>query len=238
MDEARLPASIRSYLRQDLGAFLFGHTAPDVQVVSGQPRQDTHFFDLPICAGDPPAWERLLAAYPPLSQAEKLPVGQAIFLAGYLCHLQADWLWIQQVFAPVFGPGCNWGSVPHRLYLHNVLRAYLDRMLLPSLLNGRASAFGQAAPASWLPFVADRHLCDWQEYLAGQLQPGAVVQTVELFAARQGIPTVEFDRLLSSEQRLDELIFVRLPRQHLARYRQALIEANIQLLQGYLGWIG
>ena len=53
-----LPEPINQFLRMRRCEFMFGNTAPDVQVVSGQARQETHFFNLPILAGDRPAWEQ------------------------------------------------------------------------------------------------------------------------------------------------------------------------------------
>lgn len=238
LSRADLPEPVRTFLHPNRGAFLFGNTAPDVQVVSGQPRELTHFFDLPIRAEDNPPWKRALLAFPALAGPENLPPAQAAFLAGYLCHLQADWLWILQIFAPVFGPECRWESFTHRLYLHNVLRAYLDRLILPGLKNGVAASVGSASPFRWLPFVQDTFLYKWRDFLAGQLQPGAIVRTVEVFAARQGIPPEIYDRLISSEEQMDAEIFARLPRQDLESYRQTLVEANLQFLQEYLGRIG
>jgi hypothetical protein len=70
--------------------------------------------------------------------------------------------------------------------------------------------------------------------LAQQLQPGAVVQTVEVFAARQGISPQAYYRLLTSEEKMDAEVFARLPRENLDLYRKQLIEDNIRLLKGYL----
>ncbi|HEX9090149.1 MAG TPA: hypothetical protein VF831_01600 [Anaerolineales bacterium] len=62
--------------------FLFGNTAPDVQVVSGQSRQQTHFFNLPIQEGDPVPWELIQSEYPQLANPQGLPERQSTFLAG------------------------------------------------------------------------------------------------------------------------------------------------------------
>ena len=67
-----LPEEVRQFLQASRCVFLFGNTAPDVQVVSGQPRQLTHFFNLPIQTGDPPAWELLLSDYPQLAEARTI----------------------------------------------------------------------------------------------------------------------------------------------------------------------
>lgn len=229
-----LPAGIRSSLEAERGAFLFGNTAPDVQVISRQPRQDTHFFDLPLRSAARPPWQQILKAYPSLAEVRQMPPAQVAFLAGYLCHLQADWLWVKDIFVPVFGLRSPWGTFPQRLYLHNVLRAYVDRQILPGLTNGTCTSLAEATPRGWLPFVEDEHLRQWRDSLVGQLRPQASIQTVEVFAARQGIPPVEFYRLLDSEEEMERQVFARIPRRSLDEYRRILIDENVELLKAYL----
>lgn len=229
-----LSPAVRRFLAGQRSAFLFGNTAPDVQVISGQERQATHFFTLPIRPDSQLAWERMLATYPSLAQPASLPGAQAAFLAGYLCHLQADWLWIRDIFLPTFGPTRPWGTFPQRLYLHNVLRAYLDLRVLPDLPPETGQRLGEVRVEGWLPFTQDGYLSEWRDFLAGQLQPGAGARTVEVFAARQGLSPQEFLQLLESEQRMDEEVFSHLRRSQLAAYRQRLIEWNLQLLPAFL----
>lgn len=226
-----LASNARRVLEQYQCEFIFGHTAPDVQVISGQEREVTHFFILPIQKGSPLPWELILEANPSLRYFGQLPPAQASFLAGYLCHLQADWFWIRDVFAPIFGPTCSWGTFPERLYLHNVLRAYLDQQVYKTSPDGISTCLCQVSPVHWLPFVEDHYLGEWQDFLTLQLQPGAVAQTVEVFAARQGIEPDEFYHLIDSEERMDEEVFVHLPRQKLDRYRQSLVVENLKLLR-------
>jgi hypothetical protein len=235
-----LPETVRTRLMDQRGAFLFGNTAPDVQVVSGQERHATHFFKIPIRPGSQLPWSRMLSAYPQLARPGVLPGAQAAFLAGYLCHLQADWFWIQLIFAPVFGPDCPWGTFPDRLYLHNVLRSYLDMQVLPDLPARTAGRLKGVQPEDWLPFVEDRHLLEWRDYLARQLEPGAAAQTVEVFAARQGISPEEFYQLLESEERMEAQVFSHLPRSLLKLYRRQLVELNLRSLDSYYdgdGWL-
>lgn len=229
-----LPAEIHELLGQQRAAFMLGNTAPDVQTISGQLRVATHFFDLPILPDSPHAWQLMLASYPRLAQADRLPAPQAAFLVGYLCHLQADWLWITDIFTPIFGPGVNWLTFKQRLYLHNVLRAYLDRQILPDLLPATGDYLSHATPQDWLPFVEDRHLCQWRDWLAEQLCPGCEPQTVTVFAVRHGLPEEDFYLLLASEEKLEEEIFTHLPRRRLGDYRNRLVEANLYLLASYL----
>jgi hypothetical protein len=228
-----LSAAAQELIRSNRPAFLLGNTAPDVQTVSGQTRQATHFFDLPIQPGAPVPWEQMLNEFPALAQPARLAPAQVAFLAGYICHLQADWMWVLDIFLPVFGPDAAWKNFGQRLYLHNVLRAYLDRQILGELGNGTASSLNRATPQTWLPFVADRHLAAWRDFLSSQLKPGAAVQTVEVFASRQGIAPEAYYRLLDSQARLDEEIFSHLPPESLITYRSQLLAENLRFIEEY-----
>jgi hypothetical protein len=231
-----LPEPIRKFLQTWYCEFLFGNTAPDVQVISGQPRFVTHFFNLPIRAGDQPAWELFLSEQPKLAMAEGLPTSQAAFLAGYLCHLQADWLWVNDIFAPFFGPRCSWATFHQRLFYHNVLRTYLDQHILMELSAGMDACLSQVEPEGWLPFVQDRYLVELRNLLYPQLKPGAVFQTVEVFSSRQGISPTEYYALLASQERMQQEVFEHLPPGLIQGYRHRVIDENIDLLSDYLAF--
>jgi hypothetical protein len=229
-----LPHEIRHFLELHRGPFLLGHTSPDVQSISGQQREITHFFTLPVQRQARTPWEHIFTDFPVLDQVEMLSGAQIAFLAGYLCHLQADWYWADGIFTPVFGPRAAWADFRQRLYLHNVLRAYLDRQALNSLNGSTRTDLASTAPKDWLPFVKDQHLYAWRDWLTAQLNPGAEAETVEVFAARQGISSADYYLLLDSEADMDREIFSRLPRQNLAHYRQLLLEENVLVLQNYV----
>jgi hypothetical protein len=218
----------RDLLVRHWGGFLFGCTAPDVQVVSGQDRRATHFFDIPIQAGAEVPWSVMFHHHPELSSS--LPGEQAAFIAGYVCHLLADWRWVLEIFAPTFGPGARWENFGRRLYLHNVLRAYLDHQLLSQIDPQTASALKQVTSDNWLPFVQDRYLRQWRDLLYPQLYPGAAIATVEVFAARQQVEPEAYYQLLASEQRMEDEVFSRLPRQQLEAYRQRLLDESAVIL--------
>jgi hypothetical protein len=231
-----LPDGIRQYLQAARCEFLLGNSAPDVQVISGQTRENTHFFRIPTQPGDQPAWEVLLAQYPNLATAEGLPSPQAAFIAGYLCHLQADWRWIKQIYAPVFGPGCTWGTFNERLYYHNVLRAYLDQKILPSLEAGMDVCLHQVKVDGWLPFVESHCLNEWRDFLVTQLRPGALTKTVEVFSLRQGISAPEYYALLGSEERMQGEVFGHVSLAQVEDYQQSVLEDNVGLLSDYLAF--
>jgi hypothetical protein len=232
-----LSDNTRILLQQQRGAFLLGNTAPDVQTISGQARLETHFFDLPLHRNDMLPWVKIFRAYPGLEGEHLHSQAQAAFVAGYLCHLQADWLWVKDIFAPAFGLHSTWQTFERRLYLHNVLRSYLDRELYTGLGNGVRSNMERIQPSSWLPFVQDMHLVEWRNFLTGQLQPGAEARTVEVFAVRQGIPQRAYYELLESEERMEAEVFSHIPRPMLVDYRSRLIDENLRILIAYTGSI-
>lgn len=118
--------------------------------------------------------------------------------------------------------------------MHNVLRAYFDNHVMKTLASGREICFQQISPFHWMPFIQDEHLREWRSFLAQQLHPGGTVQTVEVFAERQGLPPEEFYSLLNSEERMEKEVFIYFPRELLAEFRQGLLETNIKFLNGYL----
>jgi hypothetical protein len=231
-----VPEPAGQFLRKYCSEFLFGTTAPDVQVVSRQRREATHFFSLPILPGARSAWVEFITRYPPLASAIKQQSAHAAFLAGYLCHLQADWLWVKDIFIPTFGLRAAWGSFHQRLYYHNVLRAYLDLQILSRLPQGIGASLDEVTPQAWLPFVKDFYLTRWRQMLSAQLQPDAAIQTVEVFSSRQGTSAAEFYALLGSEERMQSEVFAHFPLERVESYRKQVLADNIRLLSDSLAF--
>ncbi len=234
LTDESLPEEIRQLLTGNPSAFLLGHVAPDVQVVLGQKRKETHFFRLPVAENDTTPWEKIYQTYPELTPARVGSSTHAAFIAGYFCHLQADWAWAIEVFEPIFGRDATWGQRRKRLYLHNVLRSYLELQVLEHLNGFTRQGLEQAVIKNWLPFTQDKHLRTWQGFLVDQLKPGAKIRTVEVFASRQGISPADYYKLLDSEQNLETEIFSHLPRSRLDTYRNEVIQENIVFLKNYL----
>ena len=231
-----LPASLRAYLTEQHCAFFFGKTVPDVQTLSGQPRPDTHFYRVPLKDTTAP-WEHMFKHYPDLAHAEQLSPEKAAFIAGYICHLQADVIWIMDLFVPYFLPRLAKGGRRQMGYLHNVLRAYLDEQIYLELQNEVGFCLSGVHPDGWLPFVEKQYLYDWRDFIAQQLMPGAAPQTVEVFAARSQMTPDEFLLLLRSEERMEQELFSFVPRHVLVEYRDKLVAENIKLLSSYLAGI-
>lgn len=213
-------------------AFLFGNTAPDVQTLSGAARSATHFFDMPVTQA-PRAVLSLLQAHPQLA-APGLSSAQRAFVAGYLAHLALDELWLREIFQPVFGPEAGWEDFGERLFLHNVLRTYLDERDRPLLPASMAALLAAAEPAGWLPFASDTDLCSWRNFLVQQLQPGATAQTVAVFAQRMGRTPQEFEALLGSPAELHARIFSRISESQLDGFQSRAASLCKQVVDDFL----
>ena len=229
-----LVEEVRVLLDVQRGAFLLGNIAPDVHMTSGQSRQSTHFFALPLHRDSSHPWDLMLTRNPSLMPRIHLSQEQIAFIVGYLCHLQADWLWVLDIFLPIFGSQCGWDTFKHRLYLHDVLRAYLDKQILSGLSPDIPRILGEVEPHKWVPFIEDLHLVEWRDYLSDQLAPGAIALTVEVFAIRHRIPPDQYHHLIRSERLMDNEIFIHLPRRRLQEYREKLLEMNLCLLNDYM----
>jgi hypothetical protein len=232
-----LPAAVRTRLDRDpavRGAFFFGHIAPDVQVVSRQPRESTHFFRVPP-TNSRPGYLHMLDRHPWMRRPGRLAEAHAAFLTGYISHLLLDEVWVREIFRPIFGPEQTWGDWHERLLLHNVLRAWLDRRDLRQLGAGLGVLLRGARPDCWLPFASDGDLRRWRDLVAEQFEPGAPVRTVEIFARRSEVPPEEFLALLDPDV-MRARIFTHVAPARLEQfYHQALAE-TLDLTRRY--WAG
>lgn len=226
-----LTPAARRLLSRERGPFFLGHTAPDVQTVSGQRRDETHFYTLPRTSTIP-SYQALFAAHPELARPERLPSAQAAFLAGYIAHLLLDELWLEMVFTPYFEIGE--GSHRQRVFLHNVLRTWLDQRDQQRLNRDTIEALRQAEPRQWLPFVSDEHLRAWRDWLIEQLESGQEVQTAEVFAQRMDVSVEEIEAILTSPQRMQKEVFGIIPEAILQSFHDVGYSRSIELVNGYL----
>jgi hypothetical protein len=227
-----LSISTRRHLTQQRGPFLLGHTAPDVKTVSGQRREACHFYTVPR-ASDRPACDALFDAYPALARVEALPRSQAAFIAGYIAHLVMDEVWLGDVFERYFLQ--DWGPLRERLFLHNVLRTWVDSRDQAKLNGNVAQDLREAEPHDWLPFVDDRNLCVWRDWLVEQLTCGQHMQTAEVFARRMGVPAGEVEAVARSPQQMEKRVFRYVPRSALASFRETVYVRSITLVDSYIG---
>ena len=231
--DSTLPGAIRDRLLEQRGAFLFGNTAPDVQTVSGQLRETTHFFDIPLRSNEPAHLE-MFKLFPALARPRSSSAAHAAFIAGYICHLMLDVLWIRDIYQPRFGPKANWATSHNRVVYHNILRAWCDQNDQRRLQNDTGASLASVQPDDWLPFTPDRYLIDWRNVLADQFQPGASIRTIEVFAARNHEPPEKFRRVLDSPAEMGAHIFAHASRQDIEMFYQSGHDRMAELISDYL----
>jgi hypothetical protein len=233
LDDSTLPGAIRQRLIAQRGAFLFGNTAPDVQTVSGQLREATHFFVIPWTRAPQPH-KAMFGLHPYLGFPQRRPMDHAAFIAGYICHLWLDVLWVRDIYLDGFGPHVHWGAhLRERHVYHNILRAWCDRHDQAQLNGSIGTALAAAQPIEWLPFTADPYLIQWRDTLAEQFQPGASIRTVEVFAERGGVPPEKFHQVLDSPDEMEQHIFAHAAREKIEKFYRDGYEQMAELIVEY-----
>jgi len=226
-----LPARVSCLLNEQRGAFLLGNTGPDVQTVSGQAREETHFYAIPRTSRRP-AYQTLVAAHPQLVRVDELPASQVAFVAGYVAHLTLDEIWLEDVFLRYFSG--DEGSWRERAFAHNVLRTWMDAQARRKVDDTVIVALKNAALDGWLPFVADEHLRQWRDWLIEQLAPGHHVQTAEVFARRMGVSAGEIEAMLRSPEQMEAQVFRRIPRAALRAFHDEGLKRSVAVIKRYV----
>jgi hypothetical protein len=224
--------AVRRLVEQEWPAFYLGSVAADVQTVSHVPRDQTHFYGLPP---DPhrPVHEVMFSQHPSLAEAGRLPPAQAVFVAAYAAHLMLDVRWYWEVLTPYF-INAEWGEHRHRFLVHNTLLTYLDQIAMAGLPANADETLAAAEPACWLPFVDDADLTCWRDMLVEQLRPGAMSQTVEVYARRLGMTAADFAANLRDPAWMDEQVFHNVPLARVQAMLEGAVGQSIELIQDYL----
>ncbi len=229
--QGTLSLTARRLVDQHRGAFLLGHTAPDVKTISGQNRQATHFYSVPR-ASDHPAYQVLFDTHPGLADHGELSPAQTAFIAGYIAHLLLDERWLADVFEPCFMG--DWGSRAERMFLHNVLRTWVDARDQQRLDRSVPHALREAEPEDWLPFVDDRMLRRWRDWLAEQLAPGNGMETAAVLAPRVGARAEEMMSVAGSSEQMEHRVFRHISRPALQAFRDTSQRHCVRLVNWYI----
>ena len=221
-------------LHDEAGAFYLGNIAPDAQNIAGLSRESTHFFEVPL-RDSTPAWDTMFNQYPSLTETATLTPPQHAFLAGYICHLAVDQMWIANIFDPVFVDEAKWENPRERFFIHNVLRIYLDELDRPALAtHGVGASLLKAQPDHWLPFLTDAALAQWRDFVAEQLLEGGAAQTLEVFAKRMNRPPHDFESLLHSPTQMSERVFHFVSIESLNHFRRQAFARSRAVIAEYL----
>ena len=229
----RADGRLKRLLEQEWSAFYMGSVAADFQTICDIPRAETHFYDMPP-APDDKAYPLMLANYPELAQVAALPDDKAVFVAAYCVHLMLDLLWFREVLVPYFVEAPEWGDFPTRRLVHHILLAYLDNLAENTLPETSADVLAAAQPHQWLPFAADVDLVNWRDMLVAQLQPGAISQTVQIYADRLQMSPDEFEERLQDPEWVEAQVFTNIPVTEVQAKLKAAVPHSIDIIKDYL----
>jgi hypothetical protein len=231
--DVALPKVERDFLEGHLPAFYLGNVAPDYQTISSIPREKTHFYSLPP-ASDADACRTMLSEYPQLNYTAGLSPANAVFIAAYCSHLLLDLLWYREILIPVFlGPG-DWDDHRHRFIVHNTLLTYLDKQAFDSLPDSAPKTLSAAEPDGWLPFASNADLDSWRDFLVPQMEPGAALYTVEIYASRLAMSTEEFSENLDRAEWMEEHVFSRVELDSVLDLLSTAVGSSVNLIGNYL----
>jgi len=228
-----LPAQLREFLHQEIGPFLLGTTAADVQSITGQGRVETHFYRLSQGRDGSPA-DEMLRLYQELAHPEELPSARAAFITGYLVHLAWDEIWAWDIFVPFYRDGQQWPDRKSFSVHHNALRVWLDRTAYAGLRDNTEipGLLRETASDHWLPFAPDWALAQWRDWLAEQLEDPSLIQTVAVFAERLHVPVPRLEAIVA-EMTAGTYATVPGIEAALASYRAAALAESLHMVLRY-----
>lgn len=183
-------------------AFLLGAISPDVRVVSGHAREDTHFIPIPPPEGVL-AQDVMLVTWQELQPGSVRESAHAAFVAGYIAHLIMDQTWLDTVVMPgLFIDGIEWGTGHPNWRLYGILMTYLEYRGAQRLPPHITPLLAQASPNRWLPFVEDRHLIQWRDHVVQTIQTDGARRTSQIFARSCGLSAEALEAIVLSEERM------------------------------------
>lgn len=217
VDEA-IPSAVRDALNAERPAFLLGSVAADARTEGGLRREDTHFYSYDKGIREHP-WRVMMQMNPGL-QPPQSPAHQ-VFLAGYVAHLSVDETWSLDMLGPHFVVR-DWAPRHQRFLMLHILLSYMDERDLNRLFPWQPPTLIQAKPENWLPFMNDKILADWRDFIGEQIKPGGESQTLQVFGSRISRSPAELRAILDSPEQMQSDLWA-----HITPEILATIEADM-----------
>ncbi|MCL0044052.1 hypothetical protein M1N24_00780 [Dehalococcoidia bacterium] len=225
----------------DLGSYLLGSCSPDIRIITGNSRDETHFAPLTnqeIGAGA----KRMFRTYPNLTDIANLPGKTQAFIAGYVSHLIADEVWIIKVYRPYFDN--------RKLFQNQMVANVMDRALQ---LEMDREAMDRHNGMKWVvPHIEDAHvgiqvdflpvetLMKFEQWLGNTIHRGFTWDRLRFMATRRQAfqDTEKIEKTVEGfmESPPDGLkhIYEYLPMDILRSYRDTVIKEWSKIIRGYL----
>jgi hypothetical protein len=215
-------------------AFLLGSISPDVRVVSGQQREETHFFTIPPIDARR-AEDAMPHQWPNLRSMQGQRELGAAFVAGYMTHLAMDQVWVSVIVMPrLFSEGHPWGVDHPNWRLYSILMTYLEYQSEERLSSRDVTLLASVRPDRWLPFVKDQFLLEWRDYVVEMIQTDGARRTSELFARSNGLSGADLEAIVLSDQRMAAEVFLFVSQDDLAAFEAESMRRSQQAVRGFL----
>ena len=231
----------RQEMIENLGVYLLGSTFPDVRIVTGTSREETHFFDL-IEGEAHSSVRQFLKTHPDLGKVGQLSNATKAFVAGYLSHLLTDEVWIVDVYRPFFGGHSPLKDDPQANLLDRVLQFELDlreRRNQDNMAHIRDYVC-KADLAIEASFVDAATLSQWRDFvcLAAGREPSW--ERFHLFARRFLLPENKLSpehiqQILNSVPELLQCALENVGEERLALFKSKSIAESVRVAKEYLG---
>ncbi len=217
--------------------FYLGAVGPDARIVSGQRREETHFFDIPVAEGAPPAQEVMLARWPELRCRYTLSDRQRIALvAGYITHLVMDQTWVEMIVMPgLFIEGTAWNTKHPNWRVYSILMTYLEYRASQRLPREVLTELRAAAPDAGLPFLTLDHLLGWRDHVVRHLETGGARQVSRLFARSNGLTSDALEKIVRSEEQMAREAYHLVPHHWLEAFEAEAANRSLRAVLSYLG---
>jgi hypothetical protein len=118
--------------------------------------------------------------------------------------------------------------------IHNTMLTYLDMLAVETLPGNAAEILCNAVPDYQLPFAADSKLIVWRDMLVDQLQPGAMLRTVEIYAERLEMSPEEFAANLENPAWMADYVFGKVPVERVQEMLAEAVDESIDIITSYL----
>ena len=231
----------RSYVFDHLGSYYLGSTAPDIRAMTKLPREETHFAPLSVEEVGT-GTKTMFRMHPELSESMS-PASQA-FLAGYVCHLAADEIWITSVFRPYFDTSLEDRRLTDDQVEANIwdraMQLDLDRQTLPHL-NGENHPKELLACSDQdvsMPFFEEGLLTEWKDrvgrFMVWEFTWDRLKGALNRMYRDDSDVQRTVDRFLEGMPRSLEQVYEKVPEAEVSAYQQRALAATIEQVREFV----